>query len=590
MALTLQFYQPGDYDNTILRKLLQNQTYAIINGGGGGGGTPGGSAGDLQYNNAGLFGGYTPGAGVVAWLQAPSFANLNAALTGDDVAGLAANNSFSGVNTFSGSFIRTPSVVPGSNIIDIAQAYSQETTAADETLTFSAVGTAGQFFVLDLINSDTAAHTITVTGSTPGSFTAAANSTTTILFRSTGAAWVIVGGGPVINDLSVVTAAAADFIAFWDSSGGVTGKTTLANSSDAILGLAAVGLVNRTAANVYGVVATSSTVGQTLRVTGANTYGFGALDLADTDAITGNLPVGHLNSGTSASATTFWRGDGTWATPAAGSPAGSDTQLQYNNSGAFGANAGLTINKTTGAVTQTQDSLGTSTLGGLILLNTTDAAAGVQQVSPALQFTSEGWKTNATAGSQVVDWQIYQLPVQGAASPSTTLVIRSQVNAGGFTNRLTISSGGDVTVSTGNLSTSAGTISSGTSVTAATTIRSTGPTSGVGYATGAGGSVTQATNRTTGVTLNTVTGSITTSSASLAALAAASFTVTNSAVAISDVIILSIRSGQVNKETRATVTAVAAGSFEITIFNSAAVTAETGAIVINFAVIKGVTS
>lgn len=77
--------------------------------------------------------------------------------------------------------------------------------------------------------------------------------------------------------------------------------------------------------------------------------------------------------------------------------------------------------------------IGTTSTDGIILQNTTAAAAGAQQYSPRLRFTGRGWKTNATAASQTVDWIIEARPVQGAANPTVNLAILAQVNAGGFT-------------------------------------------------------------------------------------------------------------------------------------------------------------
>lgn len=113
---------------------------------------------------------------------------------------------------------------------------------------------------------------------------------------------------------------------------------------------------------------------------------------------------------------------------------------------------------------------------------------------------------------------------------------------------------------------------------------------------GLGGTVTQLTNRTTAVTFDTTTnrgklcGTITTNNASLAAEGSAEFTVTNKACGINDVVIVCQQSGANSGNTLVECSGTAEGSFKIRVYNNnvAAGTAETGAILINFAIIKSV--
>ena len=108
---------------------------------------------------------------------------------------------------------------------------------------------------------------------------------------------------------------------------------------------------------------------------------------------------------------------------------------------------------------------------------------------------------------------------------------------------------------------------------------------GLGYGTGSGGTVTQATSRTTGVTLSKPTGAITMFSAA-GSVVAATFTVTNTLVAATDTIILNQKSG--TNLYVLLVTAVAAGSFNITFYTTGGIA--TDAPEINFSLIKGVTA
>lgn len=102
------------------------------------------------------------------------------------------------------------------------------------------------------------------------------------------------------------------------------------------------------------------------------------------------------------------------------------------------------VGTTTNTLTLQFASLGTTVTNGagIWLLNNTAAAAGAQQISPILRWEGNGWKTNATAASQVVGMKAYLLPVQGAAAPTATLKFLADINGSNTTMQFDINSDG----------------------------------------------------------------------------------------------------------------------------------------------------
>lgn len=131
-----------------------------------------------------------------------------------------------------------------------------------------------------------------------------------------------------------------------------------------------------------------------------------AVDLS-TNKVTGNIPIARFNGGTAASATTFWRGDGSWATPTSGQIVGQFKNLKVIGAGVntavitcdsiiFDAGGGTVVQDNSISVTP---SIAT---GGANGLDTGSVAANTSYYGWIIRKSSDGtkaglWSLSATS-------------------------------------------------------------------------------------------------------------------------------------------------------------------------------------------------
>jgi hypothetical protein len=142
--------------------------------------------------------------------------------------------------------------------------------------------------------------------------------------------------------------------------------------------------------------------------------------------VNGRIDANYLATGT-ASSTTYLRGDGTWSTVtgAAANPAGTTTQIQFNDAGSFGATANLTY-ATANSQLQIGRNSGTGAVGGAVRVE--GGTGTVSTPCPASIELVQTWNYGLTNATPLI--QVTVSTTGGGAGATSKL---AQYSVGGTT-------------------------------------------------------------------------------------------------------------------------------------------------------------